>query len=325
MRCIDKLQKKITSLILIFAIALMNVGCSSEEQIMMSNYETYLYNTDIYKADFFASDLAVTADDTSEISFSISEDIYGAGLFDITDGTVYYGENLFEPLYPASTTKIVTAYVALKYGNLDDVITITEEDLDLPSDSSTCDLQVGDTLTLYDLIVGLLLRSGNDNALAIARYISGDADSFAELMNEEVAQLGATGSNFVNPHGLHDDNHYTTVYDLYLVFNECIKNQTFLDIITLTSYDTIIIEDDGIERAVTWTPTNAFATGEYTSPTNVAILGGKTGYTDNARYCLVLLEEDPDGSQYISVILGAAYKQTLYNEMAAMIAALPNT
>lgn len=322
MRCIDK--KNFIIVLFVISSLVFMTGCTKEDTILISDIETTDYNNSIYTLEFFANDLAITSTDTSSISFTVG-DVYGVGLFGIDSQEVYYGYNLFEALYPASTTKIVTAYVALKYGNLDDVITITEEDIDLPSDSSVCGLEVGDQLTLYDLLVGLLLQSGNDNALAIANYISGDVDVFAELMTSEVAALGATNSNFVNPHGLHDDNHYTTVYDLYVIFNECIKNDVFLDIISINSYETVITKASGAEETVTWSPTNAYAVGTYASPSNVTIIGGKTGYTSLARTCLILLEEDDAGNQYISVIYGAADRDTLYTQMTDLIEALPST
>lgn len=98
---------------------------------------------------------------------------------------------------------------------------------------------------MYDLICGLLLQSGNDCAAAIAEHISGSQEAFAELMNTEAKQLGATGTHFVNPHGLHDENHYTTTYDLYLMFNEALKDQAFLDIISMNSYTAKVTSADG--------------------------------------------------------------------------------
>lgn len=307
-------------------IIISSCACSSQEEttVLMSEIESTEYNNTIFTSDFFATDLAVSTIDVSLDTYE-AIDVYGAGLFGVDTGEVYYGYNLFETLYPASTTKIVTAYVALKYGNLDDVITITEEDVDLPWDSSICGLEVGDQLTLYDLLVGLLLQSGNDNALAIANYISGDADTFAALMTSEAHALGATSSNFVNPHGLHDESHYTTVYDLYLIFNSCIKNETFVEIISTNSYTTVITSTTGEERTVTWSPTNAYAVGSQETPDNVTLIGGKTGYTSSARNCLVLLEEDGDSNQYISIILGGNGVDVLYPQMTAMIEALPTT
>lgn len=326
MKCIDK--KRIISSVLVISMIISACGCAKqeEESATFSTYETTNYNTTLFTTTFFAEDLAVTSVDTSSVSYEAPVDnIYGAGLFGVDSEEVYYGYNLFETLYPASTTKIITAYVALKYGNLDDVVTITAEDVDLPWDSSVCGLSEGDQLTLYDLLVGLLLESGNDNAMAIARHISGDVDTFAALMTSEAAALGATGSNFVNPHGLHDENHYTTVYDLYLIFNECIKNQDFIDIISISSYSTVITSASGEETSITWSPTNAYAVGTQETPDNVDLIGGKTGYTDNARSCLVLLEQDGDENQYISIVLGAASKDTLYSQMTELIESLPTT
>lgn len=323
MRCINK--KKTLISILLIAVMLLSCSCTQDNSIaLMSDYEVSNFNTDLYTTTYFADSLAVTSVDTSIVSYT-AENVYGAGLFGVDSEEVYYGYNLFEKLYPASTTKILTAYVALKYGNLDDVITVTEEDIDLPWDSSVCGLEVGDQLTLYDLLVGLLLKSGNDNAMAIANYISGDIDTFAALMTSEAAALGATGSNFVNPHGLHDENHYTTVYDLYLIFNACIKNEDFVEIISIKSYDTVITGATGEERSVTWSPTNAYAVGTQETPDNVDLIGGKTGYTSNARSCLVLLEEDSNGEQYISVVLGAESLNTLYTQMTELIESLETT
>ena len=98
----------------------------------------------------------------------------------------------------------------------------------VPSDSSVAGLRSGVQLTLEDLLYGLMLPSGNDSAVAIAEHISGSVDAFVELMNKEANALGATNSHFVNPHGYHDENHYTTAYDLYLIFNQGILNQNLL-------------------------------------------------------------------------------------------------
>ena len=93
-------------------------------------------------------------------------------------------------------------------------------------DESVAGLVTGDTLTLYDLLCGLMLCSGNDCGTAIAEHISGSEEAFAELMNKEAARLGATGTHFVNPHGLHDEDHYTPAYDLYLIFNAACADQS---------------------------------------------------------------------------------------------------
>ena len=114
--------------------------------------------------------------------------------------------------------KILTLYLALKYGTLSDIVTVSDNAVAVPSDSSVAGLRSGVQLTLEDLLYGLMLPSGNDSAVAIAEHISGSVDAFVELMNKEANALGATNSHFVNPHGYHDENHYTTAYDLYLSF-----------------------------------------------------------------------------------------------------------
>ncbi len=194
---------------------------------------------------------------------------------------------------------------------------------EVPSDSSICGLSEGDVLTLGDLVNGLLIKSGNDSAMVIAEHISGDVETFVDLMNQEAYELGATQSNFMNPHGYHDDNHYTTAYDLYLIFNECIQDEMFLEIIQANSYSTVITNSSGVEETITWYATNRYKTGDAEVPDNLTIIGGKTGYTSLSKTCLILLEVDEDNNPFISVILGAINANTLYTEMTDMIESLP--
>ena len=135
--------------------------------------------------------------------------VYAAGAFNDTLGKTVYSQNLLKKIYPASTTKILTAYVALKHGNLKEVATVSKNAVDLPTGSSVAGLKEGDKLTLKDLLKGMLMESGNDSATAVAEAVSGSVTDFAKLMNEEARAMGATHSNFVNANGLHDDNHYT--------------------------------------------------------------------------------------------------------------------
>ena len=174
---------------------------------------------------------------------------------------------------------------------------------------------------MYDLVCGLLLHSGNDCGTAIAEHIAGSEEAFAEMMNEEAASLGATGTHFVNPHGLHDENHYTTAYDLYLIFNECIKDERFVEIISMDSYDGTLTGADGTVRKETWTPTQAYGAGEATEPTGIRVLGGKTGTTELAGNCVILYDEDLNEHPYISVIMGADGPTRLYEQMNELMQA----
>lgn len=279
------------------------------------------YNRSLYQGSFFAQDLCVAANDVQLDGFEDEDTLYGAGLFDLENRSVVYGYHLYDRLYPASTTKIMTAYLALKYGNVNDVVTVSEHATDFNWDEVTSGLRTGDQVTLYDLICGLLLRSGNDCGTAIAEHISGSEEAFAELMNTEAAQLGATGTHFVNPHGLHDENHYTTAYDLYLIFNECVKNETFMEIISMDSYTGTLTGADGTTRAETWIPSNYYSNGTTQAPDGVRVFGGKTGTTDQAGCCVILYSEDLENHPYISVIMGAEDKNFLYQEMNRLFTA----
>lgn len=288
----------------------------------VSKYEMSAYESGIYEAELFARDICVTNEDVEFDAFYTNDEFPGALLFNIETQEVLFSENANEKVYPASTTKILTAYLALKYGALEDYVTVSDTAVDVPSDSSTAHLQVGDVLTLEDLLYALLLPSGNDSAVAIAEHISGSVEAFVELMNEEANRLGASNSHFVNPHGYQNEDHYTTAYDLYLIFNECIKNETFIDIVSSKSYSTVITQKNGSRREVTWGQSNQFVTGARTSPTGITLIGGKTGNTYDAGSCLVMYGKDSSDTPYISIIMGATSRRNLYDNMTFLWSAI---
>ncbi|MFR3391400.1 MAG: D-alanyl-D-alanine carboxypeptidase family protein [[Clostridium] scindens] len=129
------------------------------------------------------------------------------------------------------------------------------------ADEKTCGIKAGDQMTLGDLLHGLLMESGNDAAVAIADYIGGNSEQFAQMMNEEAQALMATKTHFLNSNGLHNENHYTTAYDLYLIFNECIKHDEFVDIINTAEYTANITGADKTVRQAAWKQTNFYALG----------------------------------------------------------------
>lgn len=279
------------------------------------NYESDAFNKALYSALPFASDLCVSTGEVIPSGFSPNESDHGIGFFDLHNKNVLCSYKAFDKIYPASTTKVLTAYLALKYGSLDDVVTVSAKATDFNWDESTCGLVEGDQITLYDLICGLLLQSGNDCGVAIAEHISGSVEAFAELMNSEASKLGATGTHFINPHGLHSEEHYTTTYDLYLMFHAAIKNQTFMDIISMKTYTAQLTGADGTTRTEEWAATNYYSNGTVSAPEGIKVFGGKTGTTDQAGNCVILYEEDNAGSPFISVIMGAPDKPSLYEEM----------
>jgi D-alanyl-D-alanine carboxypeptidase (penicillin-binding protein 5/6) len=167
-------------------------------------------------------------------------------------------------------------------------------------------------MTLRDLLYGLMLRSGNDAAIAIAEGISGDVDTFVNLMNQEATALGAVNSHFVTPNGLHDEDHYTTVYDMYLIFNAAIQNDDFRTILQTTTYNVFYTTSDGTETSQTWNTTNYYLLGKEQAPDGITVIGGKTGTTGEAGYCLVLLSKNEQNQQIISIVFDADARTNLY-------------
>lgn len=285
------------------------------------SYEADTYNQNIYQGTLFAGDLCVAPEEVELDGFVPDTDLHAAGLFNLEENSVVCGYKLYDRVYPASTTKIMTALVALKYGNMDDEVTVSSNATDFNWDEVTSGLRTGDKVSMYDLMCGLLLHSGNDCGTAIAEHIAGSEEAFAEMMNEEAAALGATGTHFANPHGLHDENHYTTAYDLYLIFNECIKDERFVEIISMESYTGTLTGTDGTVRNQVWTPTQAYGAGTATEPEGIRVLGGKTGTTQLAGSCVILYDEDVNEHPYISVIMGADGPTRLYEQMNALMQA----
>lgn len=269
---------------------------------------------------FFAQELCVTDQSSSQENPALNtEAAKVAGVFDLDTKEVLYSKNIFDKMYPASITKIMTAYLALKYGQLQDEITVSKNATLIPGDASRCGLREGDTLTLEQLLYGLMLKSGNDAAIAIAEYISGDTEAFVQLMNQEARALGATGTHFVNANGLHDEEHYTTAYDIYLIFQAAIKQETFLTIIGTPSYTTEYTNVNEKLIAVQWDTTNRFLLGELETPEGIQVLGGKTGTTNAAGNCDVLLSKKKNGGYRISVVMNCTTKDEMYEILTCLV------
>jgi len=320
------IRKVLKTGVLFASVFLFVSGCTDKknaEKDMIAEYETSVYDASLYEGALFSEALCVSSKDVLREDCKVDEGLHAAALFDLEKKDVLYSTRIHEHLAPASTTKILTAYVALNYGNLDDKVIVSEKALDLEAGSSVCNLKVGDTLTLKDLLYGLMLRSGNDSAVAIAEHIGGSIDAFVDMMNEEAWKLGATNSHFMNPHGLHHEEHYTTAYDLYLMFNQCLKNETFVEIINTPSYQADIMQADGSVRSDTWKTSNAYLSEDVPMPEHVTVIGGKTGTTDQAGRCLILYNQNDSKKPFISIVMGAPDKTVLYQDMTALMASIP--
>ena len=322
---ISGLSKKLVCVAGACALALSAAGCSSEKPenayALFETTEKYGLNSpEDVSVSLFAHNLCVVGmDDFDAVSFDSSA-AGASGIFDITKAQAKYADNIYERLYPASTTKLLTCLIAVKYGNLQDEVTVSQSAIDaLEYGSSTCGLEVGDTLTMEDLIYGMMLESGNDAANVIAEHISGSIEEFAKLMNKEAKALGATGSHFVNANGLHSEDHYTTAYDLYLIFNAGLEDETFYRIISTDTYNASYRDASGGTVQAEWSSTNQYLSGDTETPDGITVIGGKTGTTSAAGSCLVLLTTKDGGDTYISVVLKAQSHDELYSYMSELI------
>lgn len=314
---------KVLSLLLTLALFAGNLtGCSGTVMLpytsMRGNSSFELLFDTAGRADTFAKELCVGDNSVSLKDYQI-EQVSGAALFDLNGSEVIFAENMHEKLYPASLTKLLTALVAVKYGKLDQTLKATEEVYISEAGAVLAGLRSGDSMTMEQALHLLLIRSANDVANLIAENVSGSVEAFVELMNEEAVKLGATNSNFMNPHGLHHLDHYTTVYDMYLIFKEVVKYEAITQIIGMSSYSTTFKDRYGNNKNISVSTTNAYFKQLYAAPENVTILGGKTGTTDEAGSCLGLYVKDTSGKPYIAIILHGNTRDDLYIEMKQLL------
>jgi D-alanyl-D-alanine carboxypeptidase (penicillin-binding protein 5/6) len=212
-------------------------------------------------------------------------------VMEVNSKRILYQNNARDKKYMASTTKILTAIVIIENCDLTDIVTVTKDTVGI--EGSSIYLEEGEKITVNDLLYGLMLRSGNDCAETLAVHCSGTIKKFAEIMNEKAREIGALNSNFVNPHGLHDDNHYTTAYDLALISCYAIKNPTFKKIVSTKSTKISFSTRDYVRHI---TNKNKMLK-EFDGATGI-----KTGYTKKAGRCLVTSCER-NGLELVSVVL----------------------
>ncbi|MBE6004467.1 MAG: D-alanyl-D-alanine carboxypeptidase [Lachnospiraceae bacterium] len=230
-------------------------------------------------------------------------------------------KNPYVRTYPASITKVMSALVCMRHiQDFQQEFKVTENSNIKVSGSSMAWLRTGETLTIEDLLYGMLLPSGNDAAVAIAEATSGSVEAFVEEMNRTALEIGATGTHFVNPHGLPDERHYTTPYDIYLTMNEAMKYEEFRKIVGTVNYSPHYKDSNGMPKTQNWSVTNRFMIGETPVPQGLEVLGGKTGTTNAAGYCLTMgVRKTSTGEEYISTVMKSKSKDELYQNMTNLI------
>ena len=240
----------------------------------------------------------------------------GGILIDADSGTVLYSKNIHNTYYPASITKILTAYIIINHCDLDDTVTFTHSAVNtLEPGSSILGARVGDKMSVRDCLYALLLQSANEVANALAEHCSGSVEAFAELMNEEAKKLGCVDSNFANPSGLNNPNHYTSAHDMSLIAKAAFSDPTFLEIDKTLYYDVPAGQlqqyPDGWRYYMHHRMMKKNDSLYYSG-----IIGGKTGYTSLAGNTLVTCAER-DGLKLIAVVLNG--HQTHYSDTKTLL------
>lgn len=275
------------------------------------------------KAEGFAKNLCLRDEATLNTeAVDLTEALSGI-LCDVNNNRIIYAKDENLQLAPASLTKVMTALVALNNSQLDQVLTASDNVKINESGATLCGLEPGDTMTMDQALHALLMQSANDAAVMIAENIGGSVEGFCSMMNAEALRIGATNCHFVNPHGLTAEDHYVTAYDMYLIFNEAMKSEVFTQIIHMDSYETVYHNSLGENKSYSAKTTNLYLKGDYDSPEGITVIGGKTGTTNAARNCLVLMSRDSAGNPYVSVILNCSERQYLYQEMTNLLKTIP--
>lgn len=232
---------------------------------------------------------------SSEISHEPTINSRAAIIYDRSSGAVLFGKNENEKRKMASTTKIMTAIVVLENSNLDDIVTVSSKAAG--TGGSRLGLKTNDKISVRDLLYGLMLCSGNDAAVALAEHVGGNIQGFATLMNNKTTSLGLTSTHFVTPHGLDNEDHYTTAYELAVITNYALKNETFYRYVGTKTYTV----------SINGRPKNLSNTNELLGNLN-GVYGVKTGFTNGANRCLVTSVKRSN-MDLICIVLGADTKK----------------
>ncbi len=256
----------------------------------------------------FGNSVEVTDKDNKQSSIvekDIFEDIKAPNLLlaETKTGKILYEKKADEKIYPASITKLMTAILVVENCELDDIAVVSENAVkSVPSGYVNANLQVGEELTIEDLMYVMLIPSANDAANVLAEHVGGSIESFSAMMNTRAKELGCTGTNFTNPSGLHQKTHYTTTRDLFLIAKEAISKSLIKKIIGTTSFT--------LNNTEKYTKTKrVFTSTNYMKQKNLSkyycdyCIGGKTGYTGEAKNCVVEFAQK-DGIELTAIVMG---------------------
>lgn len=264
--------------------------------LILANCTAYVFADDVDEEELLENEVKeISVETIAEEQKEPVLNARAAVIYDRKTKEIIWGKNENEKKAMASTTKIMTAIVVLEKGNLSDVVTISKKAAN--TGGSRLKINTNDKISVLDLLYGLMLRSGNDAAVALAEYVGGSIEGFAKLMNKKAIEIGLKNTHFVTPHGLDNIEHYTTAYELAVLTDYAMQNEKFSKIVN-TKNTTISI--NGVAR-------NIYNTNELLGTLN-GVNGVKTGFTNNAGRCLVT-SCTRNGNQIITVVLGCDAKK----------------
>lgn len=269
--------------------------------LLLASILILLFNTNFsYAEDLIDSGILQNTENTTNDNLKIYSD--AVILIENQTGKTLYEKNSEQKMYPASTTKILTAILSIEKGNLNDKVTVSKTAIaQMKPGYTSAYLSEGEIISVEDLLKVLLINSANDASNVLAEYISGSIDNFVTLMNEKSKELGCTNTHFVTTNGLHDDNHYTTAKDLAIIARYCMQNETFRKIVSMKKC-VIPATNKSEERIYKNTNDLINPTSGYYYPSCIGI---KTGFTSEAKNCLISACSK-NGLQVIAVVLGAS-------------------
>ena len=299
-----------------------NIFFESGFEAEVSDIPDFTSSMPLYDMSGACDRFAVIKNDASLNTDSFDDTTFAALLINNTDNEPIVAYNTFRRIYPASTTKLLTALVvcdAIEKGriSLSDEVTLDHNVVLSVEVAVASNLHKGCTITVRNLLFGLMIRSYNDYAVILAEYVGGNEENFVRMMNDKAADIGATASHFVNPHGLHDDDHYTTAYDMYLIINKAAEYEILQEIDSYTTFSYTYLESDGTEKQDDISPTNMFLAGSYELPSNIHIKEWKTGTTRLAGSVLTMITEI-DGKEYTMFIADSDGPSDLYEKFTLM-------
>lgn len=271
------------------------------ESLQLTNVSTDVQETSNTEQNITSFTLEESIEKASHANINFSVYSQAAILMDASSGNVLYSKNALDKMYPASTTKIMTAILTLENCTLDEIATVSKNATIIPPTYTHASLREGEQISIKDLLYTLMIASANDSAIVLAEYIAGSVENFSVMMNQKSAELGCVNTNFVNPNGIHDENHYSCAYDLALIGKYAMQNETFREIVKCTTYALPANEALGIDTRYFRTTNDLIReASNYYYPYCTGI---KTGYTNPAKNCIVTSAQK-DGLELIVTILG---------------------